>query len=109
MRLEPAAAGTHVVARLEKTLTSSARSHKAVTTLAALAAEEGLVIFPLSRYCLETPQRDGLVLGYGSLTPRQIAASIRKLAHVIGRLPSGSHSERSVVMGSTRVARRAGM
>ena len=44
-----------------------------------------LVLFPLSRYCLETPKRDGLVLGYGSLTPRQIAASTRTLAKVIDR------------------------
>ena len=86
LALEPSAAGTHVVARLEGSLFSRTRSHKAVMALTGLAAEEGLVIFPLSRYCLEPPPRDGLVLGYGSLKPRQIAVSIRKLAHVIARL-----------------------
>jgi GntR family transcriptional regulator/MocR family aminotransferase len=54
--------------------------------VARAAEQEDLVIFPLSRYCLERPARDALVLGYGGLTPRQIAAGTARLARVIERV-----------------------
>ena len=96
LSLEPAAAGTHVVARFDSEPASRPRRESAAVRLARLADAAGLVVFPLSRYCVEPPERDGLVLGYGSLTPRQIAASTRKLAQVIGRagalLPLGHGS-----------------
>ena len=83
LSIEPAAAGTHVIARLHGEKRRGRESE--AQRIARLAARENLVLFPLSRYCLETPKRDGLVLGYGSLTPRQIAASTRTLAKVIDR------------------------
>jgi len=82
--LVPAAAGTHVIARFTR-----GRAHAATTAtrIARAAAAEGLVVFPLSRYCLVPPADDALVLGYGAITPRRIAAGAAKLAAVIGRTP----------------------
>jgi len=44
-----------------------------------------LVIFPLSRYCIAQPARDALVLGFGGLSPRRIAAGAEKLAAIVRR------------------------
>jgi GntR family transcriptional regulator/MocR family aminotransferase len=83
LTLAPAAAGTHVIAwfagrggRLD-----GARAAR----VAREAAQDGLVVFPLSRYCIDRPARDGLVLGYGAATPRQIAAGAARLARVLRR------------------------
>jgi GntR family transcriptional regulator / MocR family aminotransferase len=65
-------AGTHVLARVARGYPSPVRIERA-------AREAGMVIFPLSRYCLERPARDAIVLGYGGLTPRLIEAGVRKL------------------------------
>jgi len=54
----PRRAATHVTARFIR------------PEISALAAHEGLVVFPLSRYCLVPPTTDGLVLGFGGLSPR---------------------------------------
>jgi GntR family transcriptional regulator/MocR family aminotransferase len=82
--LAPASAGTHVIARFTH---GRGRSHgvSAAIRVARAAAAEGLVAFPLSRYCLEPPAEDALVLGYGAITPRRIAAGAAKLAQVIAR------------------------
>ena len=42
-----------------------------------------------SRYALEPLKRDGLVLGYGGLTPRRIAAGTERLARAIERASRG--------------------
>jgi GntR family transcriptional regulator/MocR family aminotransferase len=81
LELSTASAGTHVVARF-----ASARVRRDPSLprrVAALAAREGLVVFPLSRYCLETPAEDALVLGFGGVSPRTIAAGAERLAAVI--------------------------
>jgi GntR family transcriptional regulator/MocR family aminotransferase len=83
--LSPAAAGTHVLGWLEKER-AAAQSESLAVRVARAAEQEDLVIFPLSRYCLERPARDALVLGYGGLTPRQIAAGTARLARVIERV-----------------------
>jgi len=71
-------AGTHVIAWLSPgTLKAPA--------VARAAAEEGIVIFPLSRYCMQPPPRDALVLGYGATTPRAIDAAMARLADILGR------------------------
>ena len=82
--LTPAAAGTHVLGWFAGT---GKASHARVARVSRAAADEGLVIFPLSRYCLQPPARDALVLGYGGLSPRQIAAGAARLARVIDRRP----------------------
>lgn len=78
--LGTAAAGTHLLGWLAN------RRRDAARKVADAAAAEDLVIFPLSRYCLEPPARDALVLGYGGLTPRRIAAGAERLARAVERV-----------------------
>ena len=80
--LASASAGTHVIGQLIPGYGKSPRGNRAVR-IASAATQAGLVVFPLSRYCLEPPDQDGLVLGYGGLTPRRIAAGTARLARVI--------------------------
>ena len=76
------AAGTHLLAWLTdvdgRPLKAGGSFNRDV---ARAAADEDLVVFPLSRYCLEPPERDALVLGYGGLTPRRIAMAWSVGAH----------------------------
>jgi len=54
------------------------------------------VVFPLSRYCLTPPARDALVLGFGGLSTRRIAAGADRLAAIIRRArESGRRARRS--------------
>ena len=82
LTLSDASAGTHVLAHFRRR-----RSHDRglAIRVSRLAAAEGLVVFPLSRYCLTPPARDALVLGFGGLSPRRIAAGADELAAVIRR------------------------
>jgi GntR family transcriptional regulator/MocR family aminotransferase len=80
--LSPASAGTHVLGRFRE---ARAGGDGLASRVSALAADEGLVVFPLSRYCLKPPSSDSLVLGFGGLSPRRIAAGAEKLAVVIER------------------------
>lgn len=50
---------------------------------ARAAAEYEIDVTPLSRYCAEVRQPDGLVLGYGGVTPRQIRAGAETLARAL--------------------------
>lgn len=83
LRLTRMSAGTHVIGRfsaewLEDDPGLAAR-------VAALASDDGVIVFPLSRYCLTPPSPDGLVLGFGGLSPRQIAAGAEKLFGIVRR------------------------
>jgi GntR family transcriptional regulator / MocR family aminotransferase len=80
--LSEASAGTHVLAHFEGRL---AGDRGLAIRVSRLAAAEGLVVFPLSRYCLTPPVRDALVLGFGGLSPRRIAAGADRLAAIIRR------------------------
>ena len=73
LTLQRAAAGTHLLAYL---------SRGKAKQIARTATEQGLVVFPLSRYCLTPLAQDALVLGYGGLTPERIAEGMRTLAKV---------------------------
>ena len=81
--LAPASAGTHVIGRVGD---RGRGGESAAVRIARAAAADGLVVFPLSRYCQARPKTDALVLGYGGLTPRRIAAGAERLAGIIGRL-----------------------
>jgi GntR family transcriptional regulator/MocR family aminotransferase len=72
-------AGTHVLGWLAAGLPSPTR-------IEAAARDDGMVVFPLSRYCLKRPRRDALVLGYGGLTPRLIDSGVRRLERIIEAL-----------------------
>ena len=81
-----AAAGTHLLAWFAPGTRQHAASARYAPRIARACAEDNLVIFPVSRYCLEPPQRDGFVLGYGGVSPRQIATGAATLARVIARV-----------------------
>jgi GntR family transcriptional regulator/MocR family aminotransferase len=66
-------AGTHALGWLARGLPSAPQ-------IETRAREDGLVVFPLSRYCRSRPRRDAIVLGYGGLTPRLIESGVRRLA-----------------------------
>src|SRR3954469_2896608 len=81
--LSEASAGTHVVARFRQSRT---RGNRMVMQICAAAADEGLVVFPLSRYCLSPPPTDAFILGFGGVSPRRIAAAVEKLANIVRRV-----------------------
>jgi GntR family transcriptional regulator/MocR family aminotransferase len=83
LTLSPAAAGTHVLGWFEEERREAGESR--AVRVARAAADEDLVVFPLSRYCVRRPARDALVLGYGGLTPRRIGLGAQRLARVIAR------------------------
>jgi GntR family transcriptional regulator / MocR family aminotransferase len=82
----PATAGTHVLGTLD---VSRDKSSAAVGRVVNEAAADGMVVFPLSRYCLAPPREDALVLGYGGLTPPLIASGVRRLARAMERARLG--------------------
>ena len=86
LRLQTAAAGTHVLGWLEDARHDNARrmstnsSLSLVGRIAKHATDAGLVLFRLSRYSLTSLKEDGLVLGYGGLSTKRIAAGMQVLA-----------------------------
>jgi GntR family transcriptional regulator/MocR family aminotransferase len=85
LSLAPITAGTHVIGRF----LNPPRSRGASTFVGALsraAAEDNLVVFPLSRYCLVRPGDDAVVLGFGGVSPRRLASGVERLARVIARV-----------------------
>ena len=52
------------------------------------AAENGISAIPLSSCYLKPPKREGLILGYGGVNPRQIQDGIQKLRISVNRLRS---------------------
>lgn len=84
--LGAASAGTHVLGRPGEDIRKPRSAASVAVAIAAAAAEDDLVVFPLSRYCLEPLKRDALVLGYGGLTPRRISLGVERLARSIDRV-----------------------
>ena len=81
--LAPSSAGTHMVGWL----TRGARDDSPLDVrVSAAATEDGMVIFPLRRYYLGPPPDNGIVLGYGGLTPPLIGSGIRRLARILERV-----------------------
>jgi GntR family transcriptional regulator/MocR family aminotransferase len=83
LQLTRMSAGTHVIGRFPAEWLADDPGLPA--RVAALAAEDGVIVFPLSRYCLNPPAPDALVLGFGGLSPRRIAAGAEKLFAIIRR------------------------
>src|SRR5436190_24166518 len=85
VRLGSAEAGTHLLGWLRgkgREFTSS----RAYAAVARAAADDDLVLLLLSRYCLMPSASDALVLGYGGLSPRRIAAGVEQLARTIDQV-----------------------
>jgi len=86
LTLTATTAGTHVVAWFDGGTQRNAASVRYVPRVARAASDQSLVVFPVSRYCLQPPERDGFVLGYGGVTPRQITTGAARLARLVESL-----------------------
>jgi len=75
MKLLGAEAGMHVVATLE-----NGRKDRSISERAAL---KNLWLWPLSSSYLQEPAGQGFILGFGSVTPRQVPNAVRRLRGVI--------------------------
>ena len=65
-------AGMHLVAWLPPGVSGQ--------TIATAAARQGLRVPTIAQFCLEPPQRDGLMLGFASATPEGLREGVRRLA-----------------------------
>ena len=86
LTLSPSSAGTHLLGVLGNDLRTKLNSGSPVDAVCKAASEDDLVVFPLSRYCLQRPRANALVLGYGALTPERIAFGVEQLARTIERV-----------------------
>jgi GntR family transcriptional regulator/MocR family aminotransferase len=68
-------AGLQTVGWLNKGLNSE--------RVAAAADREGIEVIPLSRYAYGRAKRDGLILGFAAVEPRELRRGIEKLAKVL--------------------------
>ncbi|MEZ5797589.1 MAG: aminotransferase class I/II-fold pyridoxal phosphate-dependent enzyme [Paracoccaceae bacterium] len=68
LRLRETASGFHTYADLAPGIDQSA--------VVAQAAERGVILAPLGRYCLAPIEQNGLVFGFGSATPEDIRRGI---------------------------------
>lgn len=71
IRLQETASGFHTCADLDPAIGEQ--------TVVREAAERGVVLAPLERYCLTPIDRSGLVFGFGSAAPEEIVKGIRVL------------------------------
>lgn len=85
LSITPITAGTHVMGRFPNSRASRGTTSFAVA-LSRAAAEENLVVFPLSRYCLVRPHEDAVVLGFGGVSPRRLATGVERLARIAARV-----------------------
>jgi GntR family transcriptional regulator/MocR family aminotransferase len=85
LSIAPITAGTHVIGRFPNQR-GSRRAIPFPVALSRAAAEENLVVFPLSRYCVLPPDEDAIVLGFGGVSPRRIAVGVERLARIAARL-----------------------
>ena len=67
-----AAAGLHLAALLPPGVSD--------VVVAQRAAAKGILVTPLSSCCFRPPERGGLILGYGGITPRDIREGVQHLS-----------------------------
>jgi GntR family transcriptional regulator/MocR family aminotransferase len=75
VEIQPSEAGLHLVCWLPPGLHDQC--------IAQQASMNGLEVMPLSAFTLGSSQREGLVLGYGAVSEREIQAGVRQLARVL--------------------------
>jgi GntR family transcriptional regulator / MocR family aminotransferase len=75
LEVSPADAGMHVVGWLPPGRSGAEVQRK--------AAARGVDALPVSFFALRKPARDGLVLGYAGLSPREIRAGVQALARAL--------------------------
>ena len=75
--VQPADAGMHLIAYLRSDMTGEEAGQ--------LAAALQVTALPLSRFCMEPPPREALLLGYTGFRPPQINRAARQLAQALRR------------------------
>jgi DNA-binding transcriptional MocR family regulator len=96
--LAKTSAGTHVLGRLARPLAAD----DGLAELVRRADQQGLVLFPYSRYCLASTDDDQLVLGFGGLTPEAIASGVERLAGVLEQVAATRSRPRPIPPSSRR-------
>jgi GntR family transcriptional regulator/MocR family aminotransferase len=96
LEIVPTNTGMHTIGILRGGLTGAAVS--------AAAAERGLTVAPISRFCIEPIATEGLVMGFSGISPAQIKSGVAVLAQVLAdcarRLPAKPQkSRRSAASG----------
>ena len=93
-----AAAGLHVVAWFAD-LPAAAEAG-----LVSAARAAGVGLYPIGPLYVAAarPDRAGVVMGYGGLTPERIAAGVARLAEIMGQRPAGRASRASAASMTAR-------
>jgi GntR family transcriptional regulator / MocR family aminotransferase len=73
--IQPTNTGLHTIGLLRSGLIGE--------EVSAVAASRGLTVAPISRFCMTPVDMEGLVLGYGGISHRQITAGVSELADVL--------------------------
>lgn len=74
--VEPASSGFHTIGYLRPGLDEN--------QLVTKAAEQGIILAPLGRYCLSPVERRGVVLGFGGVNPDEIQRGVERLRKTPG-------------------------
>lgn len=82
LEVQPTGTGFHTVGLLAEGLDE--------TAVCAAAAERGLSVSPIGRYCIAPVAQQGLVLGFSTVRPPEIAAGIDALAQVLESFRGGA-------------------
>ncbi|WP_082610308.1 PLP-dependent aminotransferase family protein [Bosea sp. Root381] len=94
LQVVPTQTGMHTVA--------FPRAGLAACAIAQAAAKRGVTVAPISRFCLEPPARDGLVLGFSGFSPAEIQAGVIGLRRSIDDL--GASGEWTGVSAGTALS-----
>jgi GntR family transcriptional regulator/MocR family aminotransferase len=78
LEIVPTTTGLHTVALLRPGLDADA--------ITKVAAENGLTVVPIARFCIEPIERQGLVLGFSGFSPAQIRSAALQLRAVLTRM-----------------------
>lgn len=78
LEIVPTTTGLHTVALLRPGLDADA--------ITMVAAESGLTVVPIARFCIEPIERQGLVLGFSGFSPAQIRSAALQLRAVLTRM-----------------------
>ena len=80
LRVEPTDAGLHTIGTLEATADENRISLE--------ADAKGVTVAPFSMFCVQPLEQRGFVLGFSVANESEIQKAVRKLAQVIGAVPS---------------------
>lgn len=92
LEIEATNTGLHTVGRLRNGLLGADVSARAVS--------RGLTVAPISRFCMTPIDAEGVVLGYGGISHRQITAGVAELAIVLEECAAADRRVRPKTMAT---------